>query len=80
MPKGKKHDYLLRVVVGPLVPLPDALGRLPLPLPRGIVTADVSLGVNEATWGSSRGGGWESKKREVQENKRMRGVGSIVIP
>ena len=41
--KGKTHDYLLRLVVGLFVPLPEALGRLPLPLPWEVVTAGVSL-------------------------------------
>ena len=36
------------MVVGSLVPLLESSGRLPLPLAWEIVTADVSLGGNEA--------------------------------
>ena len=44
----KTYDYLLRLVVGPLVPLPESLGWLPLPLAWEIVAAGVSLGGNKA--------------------------------
>ena len=49
-------DRTLHLVIGLIVPLPEALGRLPLALPWEIATADVSLGGNLGTWGSGNGG------------------------
>ena len=56
-PKGT-HDHVLHSVIRLIVPLPEALERLPLPLSWEIVTADVSLAGNLGAWGSGRGGGW----------------------
>ena len=56
-----------------LVPLSEALGLLPLPLPEEIVTADVSLCGNEGAWESDVGGGWATK------NARSGKRGSVMI-
>ena len=37
------HDYVLRLALSLPVPLLEVLVRSPLPLPREVVTADVSL-------------------------------------
>ena len=71
------HDFSLRLAVGPLVPLTEALGTLSLSLPWEIATADVFLGDNEGAWMSGRGGGWEIKNARCRE-MRTWAVGSMV--
>ena len=61
------HDRIFPLAIGLIVPLPEALGRLPLPLPREIVTTDVSLGGNVGAWGSGRGGGCEIKNARCRK-------------
>jgi len=56
-----------------LVPLTEALGLVPLPLPEEIVTTDVSSCGNEGVLESDVGGGWASK------NARCRKRGSVMI-
>lgn len=67
------------MVVGPLVPLSEALGR-PLPLPWEIVIADVSLGGSVGSWESGRGGGWGIKNTRFRkmENARYRRHSDLV--
>jgi len=68
------------LVIGLIVPLPEAWGRLPLPLPWEIVTADVSLGGNLGAWGSGRGGGWDIKNARCRkmEDATCRKHGDLV--
>ena len=68
------------MAVGLIFPLPEVLGRLPLPIPWEIVAADVSLGGNVGAWGSGRGGWWEIKNARCRkmENARRRRHGDLM--
>ena len=79
MNKHMKNAKEIQTLLSPgrmrvmIVPLSEALGLLPLPLPEEIVTADVSPCGNEGAWESDVGGGWASK------NARCGKRGSVMI-
>jgi len=71
--KRNTETIVPRMMPGSLVPLPEALVRVPLPLPGEIVTAAVSPCDNEGAWKSGTGGGRATK------NARCGKQGSMVI-
>lgn len=56
------------------------VGEVPLPLPREMVTDDVSLGGSVGAWGCGRGGWWEIKnaRRRKIEDEKCRKHGDLV--
>jgi len=56
-----------------LIPLPEALLRMSLPLPGKIVTTDVSRCDNEDSRSVSTGGGWAIKNARNQERELLEG-------
>lgn len=62
-------NHSLRLVHRRCVPLAEALVRLSLPLPLGIVATDRSQGYNEGGRGLNRGGGWRIKNASCRKQE-----------
>jgi len=64
-PPKETQAHILRLVLELIVPLPEALGRLQLPLPRRSLPPLYPCVAISGARGSGRGGGWENEEREL---------------